>query len=205
MPGAHGPLHVLAVADGEDPTPTAGVPQGSVFLCPCPSPQSPAAPSLLFKGTCCSPSTAPAARWRVWALSPFRHSWHSLRSPSLLPTAPGRPFLPPAGNRSADFIYSSVKPPAELKPAVASLGFAALDTPELCLALVIYSLPVLIRCIAWLIVSPVHHQLPSARASWCCCGCELGTQKGAEQGVRCQLVSRDLQLPRANAIGFEQH
>lgn len=60
--------------------------------------------NAVAQGMCCSPLTAPAARRRVWALSPFLHSWHSVRSPSLLPTAPGTPFLPPAGNTSADFI-----------------------------------------------------------------------------------------------------
>lgn len=198
-----------AVVDGEDPAPTAGVPPVCAFLCPCVSPGSPPAPPLLFECSCTGDvlltPAAPAVKCGVRALSPFLHSWHSVRSPSFLPTAPSRPFLPPAGNTSTGSVYSSVKPPAELKTAVASLGFAALDTPEVCPAVAIYSLPVFTPCITQLIPSSVHHQLPSARLSPCFCECELGTQKGAEQGVRCQLVSRDVQLLRANAIGFERH
>lgn len=205
-PGAHGPLHILAVVDGEDPAPTAGVPPVCAFLCPCVSPESPPAPPLLFECSCTgdvllTPAAPPSSEMR----GSFLHSWHSMRSPSFLPTAPSRPVLPPAGNTSAGSVYSSVKPPAELKPAVASLGFAALDTPEVCPAVAIYSLPVFIPCTTQLIPSSVHHQLPSARLSPCFCERELGTQRGAEQGVRCQLVSRDVQLLRANAIGFERH
>lgn len=88
---------------------------------PSPLQHHPFSSSAGVQRMCCSPPTAPAARRRVWALSPFLYSWHSTRSPSFLPTAPGRLFLPPVDDTSTDFIYSSVKPLAEPEPAVGSV------------------------------------------------------------------------------------
>lgn len=174
VPGSHGSPHVVAVVDGEDPTPTAGVPQGRAFSCPCPSPRSPPAPSLPLKRSCTGRCCPPAAdRRRVWALSPLPTQCEEPLSPShrWRQTAPA-----PAGIAAAGCIYSSVKPPAELRPAAGSLGFAASDTAEFCPAPAVCSLPVFIPCITRFIPSPVHSQLPPAQASRGCCEGDPGRE-----------------------------
>lgn len=91
-----------------------------------------------------------------------------------------------------------MKAPADVKPAVGSLGFSGSDIPELCPVLAIHSLPDFVQFTQFT-PSPVHRLPPGFR---CCRECDPGTgSSGARRAL--QLLSRDLQLLRANALGFE--
>ena len=175
------------VVDGDDAPSAAGIPIAalSCALVPLRSPLQ--------------PHRFPARAAAVGTCS-------CVRTPSLLPTARRRQLLLSAGNASqTPFIHSSVKPPAEMKLAAGSLGFAALDFSELCPALAVYSLPVFIPCISQSIPSSAQRRFPPARASRCCGECEPGRQQRAEPGACCQLLGGDVPLPRAGAVGFEWH
>lgn len=73
VPGSRGPLHILALEDGEDPTPTAGVPQGSVSLSlsPVPSSTIPSLQTQLHRG-CAAHPPLPQQPDRGFGLSAHR-------------------------------------------------------------------------------------------------------------------------------------
>lgn len=149
-------------------------------LCPCPSPQSPPAPSLLFKRSCTGDvlltPRCRSSRTEGLGSQPIAAELAQGEEPRALhPTAPGRLFPLPAGDASAGFTHSGVKPPAELRSAAGSLQHqTSLSSllpwpfiPSLCF----------IPCIARFIPSPVHRRFPSARTSQCCCERDPGRKE----------------------------